>query len=488
MMLGYGRLGLPAARHGRRHGRPARPPRDRAGPRRRRLDGRDDRPAAGDRPPAIATLSLCSIMSTTGNRRYRLPRWRAFGALMAKPPSEPRGATSSAAVKTFRADRLARTTRWTSRASASSSAAPTTAASIRRAWRASCTRSTARAIGPRALRGVELPTLGHPRQPRSARPAQRRQGDRAGDPRRTAAADRRAWATICPGSSTALRRGDRRERPPRVRGADRARRRRAGRGPGLRAHPDARDRRRDRRPASPPRCDRTLAAGRRLRRSARRGVRARRGLDPPPGATAGRGLSPLRRARDAAHLLQRSRAILGRATDVGAERRRPVDAVALWVWIDAGGEPMRFPERFVEIYGESAARPRRAGPPPPPGAARRTPRARRGPSGPPTSTSPATSTTRITGSRSRRISPASSPTGSTPRSSTASPPCRVRPSCSGPTTGPGSRAQAAPCTRRSSSRTSRRARSRAGSEPGRLVEPRGGGAPAAPGGADHLWE
>ncbi len=32
-----------------------------------------------------------------------------------------------------------------------------------------------------------------------------------------------------------------------------------------------------------------------------------------------------------------------------------VDAVALWVWIDAGGEPMRFPERFVEIYGESAA-------------------------------------------------------------------------------------------------------------------------------------
>ena len=32
-----------------------------------------------------------------------------------------------------------------------------------------------------------------------------------------------------------------------------------------------------------------------------------------------------------------------------------VDAVALWVWIDAGGEPMRFPERFVDIYGESAA-------------------------------------------------------------------------------------------------------------------------------------
>jgi acyl-ACP thioesterase len=31
-----------------------------------------------------------------------------------------------------------------------------------------------------------------------------------------------------------------------------------------------------------------------------------------------------------------------------------VDAVALWIWIDSGGEPQRFPDRFVEIYGESA--------------------------------------------------------------------------------------------------------------------------------------
>ncbi len=32
-----------------------------------------------------------------------------------------------------------------------------------------------------------------------------------------------------------------------------------------------------------------------------------------------------------------------------------VDAVSLWVWIDANGEPQRFPDRFVEVYGESAA-------------------------------------------------------------------------------------------------------------------------------------
>jgi acyl-ACP thioesterase len=32
-----------------------------------------------------------------------------------------------------------------------------------------------------------------------------------------------------------------------------------------------------------------------------------------------------------------------------------VDAVALWIWIDASGEPGRFPQEFVDIYGESAA-------------------------------------------------------------------------------------------------------------------------------------
>jgi acyl-ACP thioesterase len=32
-----------------------------------------------------------------------------------------------------------------------------------------------------------------------------------------------------------------------------------------------------------------------------------------------------------------------------------VDAVALWIWIDENGRPARFPERFLEVYGESAA-------------------------------------------------------------------------------------------------------------------------------------
>ncbi len=46
-------------------------------------------------------LSLCSIMSTTGSRWLRLPRWRAFGALMAKPPSSREGYVEQA-VKTFK--------------------------------------------------------------------------------------------------------------------------------------------------------------------------------------------------------------------------------------------------------------------------------------------------------------------------------------------------------------------------------------------------
>ena len=48
-----------------------------------------------------AALSLCSIMSTTGNRRYRFPRWRAFALLMAKPPVG-REAYVEQAVRTFK--------------------------------------------------------------------------------------------------------------------------------------------------------------------------------------------------------------------------------------------------------------------------------------------------------------------------------------------------------------------------------------------------
>jgi pimeloyl-ACP methyl ester carboxylesterase len=45
--------------------------------------------------------SLASIMSSTGNRRLGLPRWRAFGTLLATPPRD-REAYAERAVKTFK--------------------------------------------------------------------------------------------------------------------------------------------------------------------------------------------------------------------------------------------------------------------------------------------------------------------------------------------------------------------------------------------------
>jgi len=46
-------------------------------------------------------LSLCSIMSTTGNRRLGVPKLRAFGTLFARPP-RTREAYAEQAVKTFK--------------------------------------------------------------------------------------------------------------------------------------------------------------------------------------------------------------------------------------------------------------------------------------------------------------------------------------------------------------------------------------------------
>src|SRR4051794_2024122 len=46
-------------------------------------------------------LSLCSIMSTTGNRRFGMPKLRAFGSLFSKP-ARSRDGYAEQAVKTFK--------------------------------------------------------------------------------------------------------------------------------------------------------------------------------------------------------------------------------------------------------------------------------------------------------------------------------------------------------------------------------------------------
>ena len=69
--------------------------------RRRRLDGRDDRPADRHQPPGRAR-SLVSIMSTTGNRRVGMPRPGMIPLLLRRPRPVAR-ATSPTWSATLRA-------------------------------------------------------------------------------------------------------------------------------------------------------------------------------------------------------------------------------------------------------------------------------------------------------------------------------------------------------------------------------------------------
>ena len=132
--------------------------------------------------------SLCSIMSTTGDRRFRFPRWRAFGPADGETAVEPRG-LCRAGGEDVQGDRLARL--------------PDERGAFPRARRARL-RPQLPPGGrrPAAARGQLLgqshpaaaesrsPGARHPWHGRSAGAADRRQGDREGDPRRAAADDR----------------------------------------------------------------------------------------------------------------------------------------------------------------------------------------------------------------------------------------------------------------------------------------------------------
>ena len=126
-----------------------------------------------------------------------------------------------------------------------------------------------------------------------------------------------------------------------------------------------------------------------------------RASDPNPG----RGLPPLRGAGGAADLLQRPRPLLGRAANERRERRgarrgrQPLDLHGA-----RRLAPQRLEGEFRDAYAPSAGEPRRQRPYPPSRASARRRRAALGPSAPPTSTSPATSTTRTTGRRLSRSS------------------------------------------------------------------------------------
>ena len=137
--------GLPAERHGGRHGRPAGSPGDRSRACGRRLDGRDDRPAGGDRPSAADALAL---LDHVGHGQPALPD--AALARVRDPDGEApedAGGVHGRGGEDARPDRLARLPDGRAPLSRRSSAAPTTAASAPAASPASCTRSTAPATG-----------------------------------------------------------------------------------------------------------------------------------------------------------------------------------------------------------------------------------------------------------------------------------------------------------------------------------------------------
>ena len=92
---------VPAHRHGRRRHRPARPPRHRLGPHRRRVDGRDDRPDDGHRAPDAGAHA--HVDHVDHRRRRRRPA-HARGACRrcSAPPATTRDEAIARSVETSR--------------------------------------------------------------------------------------------------------------------------------------------------------------------------------------------------------------------------------------------------------------------------------------------------------------------------------------------------------------------------------------------------
>ena len=156
---------LPAARHGQGLGRPARLPGDRPGPHRRRLDGRDDRPADGDRPSAPGPLDgLDHVDHRQPPQRpaepQNLRRPARQPAEDARPGDQPRG-------QDLQGDRLARLPLRRRHGARDGGPLLRPRPLGGRGDAASCTRSSPPATGPRAC------ARSRPRPPSSTAPATR---------------------------------------------------------------------------------------------------------------------------------------------------------------------------------------------------------------------------------------------------------------------------------------------------------------------------
>ena len=209
---------LPAQRHGRRHLRPDGPPGHRVGPRRRRLDGRDDRPDDGDRAARAGALDG---LDDVDDRQPLESASRASrpGACCSPSTRATREDFVDARGPDADGDRLARLPDELGAGRRRSPGRCTTAATTRRGSSARCTRSAPPAIAPRPARA----SASRPPSCTAARdPLVRPAGGRA-----TARAIPGARLRIFEGMGhdlprdalAGLRRGDRRQRRAR-RGSD----------------------------------------------------------------------------------------------------------------------------------------------------------------------------------------------------------------------------------------------------------------------------
>ena len=261
-------------------------------------------------------------MSTTGNRRLRAARgWRAFGALLAKPPREPRG-LHRAGGEDVQGDRLARLP--DGRGALPRARRPRLRPLLPPAGRRppAARDHLARATAPGACAASTLPTVViHGTADPLVRPAAGRATARA-IPGARLRADRGHGPRPAAGSCTTrfVEEIDATHAGPRVATAllsSSTSRPRAG----VRAHAACR---------GSPTPSATVAM--RLDAIARwlqdvayadlldAGFEQRGDLDRAPGPDAGRVVPAVRRGGDAAHLLQRDRALLGRAADVDPRR------------------------------------------------------------------------------------------------------------------------------------------------------------------------
>ena len=195
-------------RHGRRRARPARRAGDRERPRRRHLDGRDDRPGAGARPPRAAAhadprlhllrrpgVAADGPEPTSRAWSRRWPRATASGSSgrCGRSTSPPPSAPTRAASPTF---------------TEMAEALPAPRADDRAADAGAAPRTTPATASPSS----RLPTLViHGTADRAARRRQR-PADRRADPRRPARAARGRRPHVLVGAAAALGRADPRAR------------------------------------------------------------------------------------------------------------------------------------------------------------------------------------------------------------------------------------------------------------------------------------